>query len=217
MPRRIRILLIGENSLLNLLLAESLRALGFEVIPQNSDSKKIEVKENIEAPDVGIFNVESANADSCFHSGHELRAKFPKIGLLFLSSVRDQRLLGLSHELAPQDSILLIKSELNDLAELRSLLIDAAHNRVRRGDDHHFSTKQLKFRSELTNNQVELLREISMGFSNKEIANARKVSINAIENSISRLAKKLKISQSESLNQRVTLAAIFHSQESAIH
>ena len=211
MPRRIRILLIGANTLLNVTLAESLRVLGFEVIPQNPNSKKIEVEDGIETPDVGILNVENANADSCFHLGHELRAKFPNIGLLFLSSVRDQRLLGLSHELAPPNSILLIKSEIIDLAELRSVLIDAAHNRVRKGDDHHFSTKQLKLRSELTNNQVELLREISMGFSNKEIANSREVSVNAIENSISRLAKKLKISQSESLNQRVSLAAFFHS------
>lgn len=74
------------------------------------------------------------------------------------------------------------------------------------------STFQLNNRSHLTNNQVELLRDISMGFSNIQMSKARGVTVNAIENAISRLAKKLQVTQSEGTNQRVSLAAMYHRQ-----
>ncbi|MEI6220685.1 MAG: hypothetical protein WCP71_05200 [Actinomycetes bacterium] len=212
MPRRVRVLLRGHDSLFNILLANNLAGLGFELPQVRGEAQKFEMDRHVDAPDVAIIDIDHNGSAYSFDLAYSLRLKFPNMGLVFLTSHFDQRMAGINHEEAPRDSSLVIKSEIRDLAQLRSILIEAAHNRVRRGDEFHFSTVQLNNRSHLTNNQVELLRDISMGFSNIQMSKARGVTVNAIENAISRLAKKLQVTQSEGTNQRVSLAALYHRQ-----
>jgi DNA-binding NarL/FixJ family response regulator len=57
--------------------------------------------------------------------------------------------------------------------------------------------------------EVELLRLIAEGLSNREIARIKGVKIKSCENAISRVAKKLDIRQSPATNQRVLLAKEF--------
>jgi len=212
MPRRVRVLLLGHDSLFNILLANNLVGLGFELPQVTGEAQKFEVDLHVDAPDVAIIDIDHNGSAYSFDLAYSLRLKFPAVGLVFLTSHFDQRMAGINHEEAPRDSSLVIKSEVKELAELRSILIEAAHNRVRKGDAFHFSTVQLNNRSHLTNNQVELLRDISMGFSNIQMSKARGISVNAVENAISRLAKKLEVTQSEGTNQRVSLAAMYHRQ-----
>ena len=212
MPRRVRVLLLGNDALFSTLLADSLVRLGFELPQITGEAQKFELDFHVDAPDVTIIDIDHNGSAHSFDLAFSLRLKFPNMGLVFLTSHFDQRMAGINHEEAPRDSSLVIKSEVKDLAQLRSILIEAAHNRVRKGDEFHFSTVQLNNRSHLTNNQVELLREVSMGFSNIQMSKARGVSVNAVENAISRLAKKLEVTQSEGINQRVSLAALYHRQ-----
>ncbi len=55
----------------------------------------------------------------------------------------------------------------------------------------------------------ELLKDISAGLSNREIARVRNIQVKSCENAISRLAKKLEIPFSPETNQRVLLAKAF--------
>jgi len=57
--------------------------------------------------------------------------------------------------------------------------------------------------------EVELLRYISQGLSNREIARLKGVKIKSCENAISRVAKKLNVRQSPTTNQRVLLVNLF--------
>ena len=57
--------------------------------------------------------------------------------------------------------------------------------------------------------EVELLRYISQGLSNREIARLKGVKIKSCENAISRVAKKLNVQQSPTTNQRVLLVNLF--------
>jgi len=57
--------------------------------------------------------------------------------------------------------------------------------------------------------EIELLKYISAGLSNREIARLKGVKVKSCENAISRVAKKLDIRQSPTTNQRVLLVNLF--------
>lgn len=57
--------------------------------------------------------------------------------------------------------------------------------------------------------EIQLLRYIAEGLSNREIARLKGVKIKSCENAISRVAKKLDIGHSPATNQRVLLAKEF--------
>jgi DNA-binding NarL/FixJ family response regulator len=61
----------------------------------------------------------------------------------------------------------------------------------------------------LNASDIQLLELISQGFSNKQIAEIKKITIKSCENAISRLAKKLDVPRDPSINQRVTLSKIY--------
>ena len=66
----------------------------------------------------------------------------------------------------------------------------------------------------LTKAEHDLLRHVSAGLSNREIARVKNIQIKSCENAISRLAKKLEIPFSPETNQRVLLAKAFEQIES---
>jgi len=57
--------------------------------------------------------------------------------------------------------------------------------------------------------EMELLKYISQGLSNREIARLKNVKVKSCENAISRVAKKLDVQQSPTTNQRVLLVNLF--------
>ncbi len=57
--------------------------------------------------------------------------------------------------------------------------------------------------------EIELLKYISAGLSNREIARLKGVKVKSCENAISRVAKKLDVRQSPTTNQRVLLVNLF--------
>ena len=61
----------------------------------------------------------------------------------------------------------------------------------------------------LSTAEIELLKYISVGLSNREIARLKGVKVKSCENAISRVAKKLDIRQSPTTNQRVLLVNLF--------
>jgi DNA-binding NarL/FixJ family response regulator len=61
----------------------------------------------------------------------------------------------------------------------------------------------------LTNNQLEVLKLVAEGLSSAEIAEIRKISVKAVEGTISKIQKILNISRSRSFNQRVQLARLY--------
>jgi DNA-binding CsgD family transcriptional regulator len=58
----------------------------------------------------------------------------------------------------------------------------------------------------LTINDIELLKLLSDGLSNKQIAEIKSITTKSCENAIARLAKKLKVLNTPETNQRVLMA-----------
>ena len=110
MPRRVRVLLRGHDSLFNILLANNLAGLGFELPQVRGEAQKFEMDRHVDAPDVAIIDIDHNGSAYSFDLAYSLRLKFPNMGLVFLTSHFDQRMAGINHEEAPRDSSLVIKS-----------------------------------------------------------------------------------------------------------
>lgn len=134
----------------------------------------------------------------------QLRKRQPDLALVFLSVVPDPRLIGVDPSLVPAGSVYFVKSDLisgMDLREAVALaLLRASGAR---------STDTALPRAPLTDSQVELLRLLADGYSNREIARRRVVTEAAIERSITRLVHRLGLPSGSTANARVLLVRYY--------
>ncbi|MEI6624117.1 MAG: response regulator, partial [Actinomycetes bacterium] len=116
----------------------------------------------------------------------QLRKRQPDLAIVFLSVVPDPRLIGVDPSLVPAGSVYFVKSDLVSGSDLREAVALA----LLRVAGARSPQRQVP-RSALTDSQVELLRLLADGYSNKEIARRRVVSEAAVERSITRLVHRL--------------------------
>jgi DNA-binding NarL/FixJ family response regulator len=100
--------------------------------------------------------------------------------------------------------VLLKKSDVINIDKF-SKAINEALELVRDADETKPDQLSEKFYKNLNDLEIELLRLVASGISNKNIAKERGISTKSCENAIARLAKKLKIPATEDNNQRVLL------------
>ena len=99
-----------------------------------------------------------------------------------------------------------VKSRVSDVGLLLSAIAAAAG-----GSNKQVMTKTNNSLIELTDNQLELLRLVSEGLSNAEIARIRFVTERTVEVSLTRIAKQLGMAPDSTRNQRVHMAKFYFS------
>jgi DNA-binding NarL/FixJ family response regulator len=104
----------------------------------------------------------------------------------------------------PQGAMYLVKQEIVDTETLAQTVARAHENARSTRNTANQST-----RLELTDGQVDVLRLMSEGLSNSEIARRRGVKEKAIEQTISRIAKRLEIPAGSEVNQRAQLVRAY--------
>ncbi len=121
-----------------------------------------------------------------------------------LTSYSDPRLLSTELPALPQGAIYLVKQEISDTGDLAQAVKRAHEASRERGNRNNRST-----RLEITDGQVDVLRLMSEGLSNSEIARRRDVKEKAVEQTISRIAKRLDIPAGSQVNQRAQLVRAY--------
>lgn len=153
--------------------------------------------------DCALIDIELGTGPNGVDVAHAFRKLKPKIGIVFLTSIVDPRLIDLRGLELPSSSIYLSKSLTLEIFEISNAL----HHSLQLPSET--ITKCLirysKQDSELTQGQFELIRLVAEGLSNKEIARKKFITIKSAENSIARLAKKLEIKDTNSNSQRVMI------------
>jgi len=132
---------------------------------------------------------------------HELKQFNAGIGIVFLTSYADPRLLAPSSTL-PKGSVYLSKAQVRDISHLTKAISRAIQGKG------VTPSSQSKFR-DLTTIQIETLQLLAQGLSNAEIAKRRYVTEKSVEKLISRIAKMLGFEAMPEHNQRVQLARSF--------
>jgi len=199
----LRVGIIEDDALLRASVTEALGARDdIDVVSSASTPREIIEAAQAGGLDVALLDVHLGNGPSGFDIAQSLRRIAPGLAIVFLSSVRDPRLLGYNPASLPTGARYLLKSEVDDIDVIEQVLREAADDGWARGE-------RVAPRVNLTESQIEILRLVAQGLSNAEIAKQRVVTERAVEVAVSRLAKNLNLRETPGLNQRVHIATRF--------
>lgn len=152
--------------------------------------------------DVALLDVHLGDGPTGFDIARTLRQLMPLVGIVFLSSVKDPRLLGQRPAALPTGARYLLKSEVADVEELVEQLAASTSHPV---DSVAPAPPSIPF----TEAQIEILRLVGQGHSNAVIAKRKFVTEGAVEMAVSRLAKHLGLREAPGTNRRVHIANTF--------
>lgn len=196
-------LVIEDDDLTRVSLVAALTSAEIEVVGHSAlSSEGIDFAKKL-SPQVALLDVHLGRGPTGVDVAHELRKHDPRIGIVFLTSFEDPRLISEKRPL-PQGSQYLLKKDVSAIETITSAINASLVGKNRRSPSELHG--QL---SQLSDVQLETLRLVAQGLSNAEIANRRNVTEKSVEASIARLFKTLNVEKTHSSNQRVVLARLF--------
>ena len=199
-----KLLIVENDSFAGTFMSKSLDAAGFSII-SIADTAPIAMKTLRETnPDCALIDIELGTGPNGIDIARAFRKLKPSIGIVFLTSIVDPRLIDLKGLELPEGSIYLSKSFVSDTSEISESLHESM--RLAKDKSSPCIIRYPKSQLQLTNGQFELIRLIADGLSNKEIARKKFVTLKSTENSIARLAKKLDLKDTNTNSQRVLIA-----------
>jgi len=204
----LKLAIIEDDDFLRAMLVKALSGEGFEVaIDSARPVALIKYLDNHEL-DVAILDLHLSKGPTGLDLATAIRGKFPEVGIVFLTSYEDPRLLQPNHSPMPKGSVYVVKRQISDLSSLTEAITRAATNML--GSRSEATAVRSKNSvSALTNGQVELLRLLAMGLSNAEIAKRRFITEKSVELSITRLVRALGVERDPTQNQRVHMAKVY--------
>lgn len=211
-----RIALVDDNTYESLLTARALENMGFEVVELVSDWSKFEARMKENQPEALVLSLDSHTVHAIILA-ERARVLNPNIGLIFITSIPDLRLVGIAENELPHGVQVILKSSITDLQTIkdcihRSINDSTSRNKVRWVNDRDvievsaFASALLT----LTAVQIETLRLLALGSSNAEIAKIRVVTEKAVEHTITRILQSLSIASNPSHNARVLLSREYY-------
>lgn len=197
----LKLLIVEDESIMSHALANSLKNLGISHIETaNSASSAMQIFRGF-TPEVCLIDIELKVGPTGIDVSHAMRRLHPNVGIVFLTSLADPRLVDSRIPELPEGAIYLMKSAVKDLQEIVNAIqtVRNANTKSRKG------SPEANF-LDLTPGQFEIMRLIAVGNSNIEISKLRVTTVKSTENAIARLAKKLGIPSSTNASQRVLIA-----------
>lgn len=202
----LRLLVVDDEVFTRLMLCNVLKSEGFDKVFEAASASAAVSIFNSHSVDVALLDLHLGAGPTGIDVAQALRRKSPSVGIVFLTSFDDPRLLSPSLPDLPGNSQYLVKSRVSDVGLLLSAIAAAAG-----GSNKQVMTKTNNSLIELTDNQLELLRLVSEGLSNAEIARIRFVTERTVEVSLTRIAKQLGMAPDSTRNQRVHMAKFYFS------
>jgi DNA-binding NarL/FixJ family response regulator len=197
----VKLLIVEDDSMMLQALSSGLVANGISSVEIANSASIAMQKFRSFKPDVSLIDIELRQGPTGVDVSHAMRKLDPKVGIVFLTSLADPRLVDSRLPELPAGSIYLRKNSVKNLSEVTEALELAIS-----GDLKSIKSKTDDDFLDLTKAQFEIIRLIAQGHSNLEISKIRVTTVKSTENAISRLAKKLGINNSTTASQRVLLA-----------
>ncbi len=198
-----RILILDCNRFELATLADSLRLQGIDVVGEAIDISSATHLFHALSPDAILINYQGCDG-AILQFAHQMRSLRPTLGVVLLTHSPDLRLFGITESQLPQGTMLIEKSALTELREIRTAL-DASL--IPGAKTMWIANEWDGALNSLTDIQIETLRLLALGLSNSDIGRTRFVSEKSVEQTISRIAQHLHISHEHGRNMRVILAS----------
>jgi DNA-binding NarL/FixJ family response regulator len=194
------IVVVEDNDLLRSLLADSLERAGFRV---TTAANAADARRAIHAtdPDAVVLDIDLGQGSNGFDIAETLRRDSKDVGIVFLTSVPDPRFMGKDSNQIPKNEAYVNKSLISE----SKIIIEALEAVLRESDLKDFRHNEIENRplGNLSKTQIEIIRLLSEGKTNQQIAELRERSLGSTESMIARTLEALGIQNSKDVNGRV--------------
>ena len=198
-----KILIVDDDKFIRTSLDNTLANSGFDISGSVSTAKDALAINALDPADVALLDLDLGIGPTGFDIAQALRRTSPQIGIVFLTSYQDPRFASIHGVSAPKGSRYLVKSEIENIAQIISTILQTKHRPFNENVNH------INKFDKLTDLQIEVWREVSEGLSSSEIAARRDISEKAVEAILARIYNFLGIKKEKTNNPRILLANAF--------
>jgi DNA-binding NarL/FixJ family response regulator len=198
-----KILIVDDDKFIRTSLDSTLANSGFDISGSVSTAKDALAINGLDPADVALLDLDLGIGPTGFDIAQALRRTSPQIGIVFLTSYQDPRFAAIHGVSAPKGSRYLVKSEIENIAQIISTILQTKHRPFNENVNH------INKLDKLTDLQIEVWREVSEGLSSSEIAARRDISEKAVEAILARIYTFLGIKKEKTNNPRILLANAF--------
>lgn len=198
-----KILIVDDDKFIRTSLDSTLANSGFDISGSVSTAKDALAINGLDPADVALLDLDLGIGPTGFDIAQALRRTSPQIGIVFLTSYQDPRFATIHGVSAPKGSRYLVKSEIENIAQIISTILQTKHRPFNENVNH------INKLDKLTDLQIEVWREVSEGLSSSEIAARRDISEKAVEAILARIYTFLGIKKEKTNNPRILLANAF--------
>jgi DNA-binding NarL/FixJ family response regulator len=199
MPQQRRILIVEDDTFIGSLIAGALRSEGFDSLLASSsvDAKKALKKFD---PDVVVVDIDLGDGPSGLEFVQMLGISRPDIAAVLLSKHPDVESAGFSSASIPDNVSYLRKSLVHDTSALLAAIestVRGLGSAVRQDKEPRGDVDSL------TKSQRSILHLMAQGYSNRQIADYKNVSLSNVEQRVSEIFKAFQIGQEGDIVPRV--------------
>ena len=194
------IVVVEDDDLLRSLLADSLERAGFRV---TTAANAADARRAIHAsdPDAVVLDIDLGQGPNGFDIAETLRRDSKDVGIVFLTTVPEPRFTDQKVKQITKNEAYINKSLISE----SKVIIDALEAVLRESDLKDFRHHEIDDRplGNLSNTQVEIIKMLSEGKTNQQIADLRERSLGSTESMIARTLEALGIQNTKDVNGRV--------------
>lgn len=198
-------LIVDDDPFTRTVLSATVRELGAALVAAVGSATEAMVIVKEHSCDVAILDLDLGEGPTGIDLAHGLRRVNPHIAIIILSTYAEPRLLGRKQQDLPTGSRFLVKQSIAESAVLGDVMTDA----VRRPLQNTMAIPSTHEVADMSDLQIEIIRLISEGKSNGEIARLVIMEEASVEKAIARIIKKLGVKADRTQNQRVMLAQYY--------
>lgn len=195
----LKVLLIEDETLSRGLISKGLRDFGLEVLPAADLDEAIEILDS-NLIDAIVTDIDLGAGQNGIDFLTSLKLSNPKLPAVVLSNYR---IPTSAQEFLKEQTIYLDKKQLGDFTELVKSL-----RQLTAGGATQLNASSSSLDS-LSRQQLDILRLITLGFSNQEIADHKGISLRAAEQTIHRMFNKLELNKDPKTNPRVVATKLY--------
>lgn len=195
--------ILEDDPLTRNAIAEALASRGYRVVVKSASAVDFLQSFKKTPMDVVLLDLHLGEGPTGVDVANHIRKASRIIGIVFLTSFSDPRLLSPSLKELPKGSRYVTKSSIEDISLLEKAIGEAI--------DHaeQAATRTRSDLEQLTDGQIETLRLVAAGYTNSQIAKDRFVTEKTVEATLNRIAKVLNLTLPSGHNARIHMAQVY--------
>ena len=196
-----RVLVVEDDSFTRTLVSSLVVSLGYDVCAEAGTVTEAMSLAQQHQPDLAVLDLDLGEGPTGIHLAHGLRKLNGSIAIVMLSTYGDPSWLG-QRRRPPAGARYVVKGEVSNTDVLADALAAALASPLDVMEHAHT-------RPPLSDGQWEILRLVSAGYTNAEIARRRSLTEEAVKKAVSRLVRQLDIDPGPEANARVLLTRAY--------